>query len=52
MKVSKKITMKEANLTNRQYTYMRDTNPRRLELLKKGILLEQIQSGELIKEKI
>ena len=52
MKVSKQITMKEANLTARQYSYMRDTNPKRLTLIKKGILLEQIESGELGKEKL
>ena len=52
MKVSKQITMKEANLTARQYSYMRDTNSKRLTLIKKGILLEQIESGELVKEKI
>mgnify|MGYP003640979405 FL=1 len=52
MKVSKQITMKAANLTARQYSYMRDTNARRLTLIKKGILLEQLESGELVKEKI
>jgi len=52
MKISKQLTMKEANLTERQYTYMRDNYPKRLELIKKGILYEQIKSGEIEKEKI
>ena len=52
MKVSKQITMRAANLTARQYSYMRDTNPKRLTLIKKGILFEQIESSELVKEKI
>jgi len=52
MKISKQLTMKEANLTERQYTYMRDNYPERLELIKKGILYEQIKSGEIEKEKI
>jgi len=52
MKISKQQTMKEANLTERQYTYMRDNYPKRLELIKKGILYEQIESKELAKEKI
>lgn len=49
MKISKQMTMKEADLTERQYTYMRDTYPRRLELLKKGILYKMIESKELSK---
>jgi len=44
--------MKEANLSERQYTYMRDKNPKRLELIKKGILYEQIKSGDIEKEKL
>jgi len=51
-KISKQLTMKEANLTERQYTYMRDKNPKRLELIKKGILYEQIESKEIAKEKL
>lgn len=52
MKISKQQTMKEANLSERQYTYMRDKNPKRLELIKKGILYEQIKSGDIEKEKL
>ena len=52
MKISKQQTMKEANLTERQYTYMRDNNPERLKLLKQGILYRQIKNGEIEKEKL
>ena len=30
MKISKQLTMKEAKLSERQYTYMRDNHPKRL----------------------
>lgn len=52
MKINKQLVMQKANLTERQYTYMRDKNPKRLELIKKGILFEQIENKELAKEKI
>ena len=44
--------MKEANLTERQYKYMKEKYPKRLELIKKGILYEQIESKQLSNEKI
>ena len=44
--------MKTVPLTLDKYNYMQKHYPRRLELLKKGILYEQIKSGEIEKEKL
>ena len=52
MKISKQQVIDTVPITKDQYDYMQRNYPRRLELLKKGILYEQIESKELSKEKI
>lgn len=51
-KISKRKVMETVPLTKDKYEYMQRNYPRRLELIKKGILYEQIKSGEIEKEKI
>ena len=51
-KISKRKVMETVPLTLDKYNYMQKHYPRRLELIKKGILYEQIENKELTKEKI
>ena len=48
--ITKKTIKQKADLTDNQYQYMKQNNPKRLELITKGIIFEMIENNELIKE--
>jgi len=52
MKILKKQVMDSVPLTLDQYIYMQKKYPRKLLLLKKGLLYEEIESKKLSEEKL
>ena len=52
MKITNTKVQETANITHNQLYFMKNNNPRQLELIKKGMLYESIESGLLANELI